>query len=211
MLHEWLLAALARRVGQTVTLPWAQQLAQEVFAPLPLAPVLPVQSGPWRLQTEWLHEAGDDLALQRVAYLQERYPDRPQRTNWRALMAMQERRALWIFTARDRDGALAASVWVLVGYSLDTGELAASDDLIFVTPRWRGTSVLLRLWRFVEQALFERGVREATLCMNAGNGAQRMARFMGYQVHSLNVSKHHYGNRYADAPTRHSMGEQHGG
>lgn len=201
-MQKCLAYALATHVGRTLTPELAREIVHRTFKPLPLSPIEPTTRGEWLLQTEQIREA-DDLAQHRIDYLSELHPSRPQRTDWMHLMDLQERNALVIFTARS-EGALVASIWLSVVLNVDTGHLAVSDDLIYVQPEWRGSRALHALWRFAEQAMFDRGVREASFSMRLENGAERMARFMGYTPTATRVTKSHYGERYEDAPTRHT-------
>lgn len=202
-MRECLAFALATHVGRTLTPELASEIARGAYKPFDFAPFPAARRGQWALQAETLRQA-NDVALHRIRYLTERHPGRPQRTDWLTLLERQEMNSLVIFTARN-EGALVASIWLTVGRNVDTGELAVSDDLIYVEPEWRGSSALQTLWRFAERTMFDRGVREASFSMRIQNGAERMARFMGYTPVATRVTKFHYGDRYEDAPTRHKQ------
>lgn len=202
-MRECLALALATQIGRTLTTELASEIVNRAFRPFDFAPIEPVNQSGWTLQTEKIRSAPDDVAQHRIDYLAERYPGRPQRTDWMHLMEQQERNALLIFTARS-GGVLAASIWLQVFVHVDTGYLTVGDDLIYVTPAWRGSSVMPRLWRFAEQSMFERGVREVTFNARYENGVERMARFMGYTPVAVRVTKRHYDDHYEDAPTRHT-------
>lgn len=200
-MRDRLVCALAKHVGRTLTTELASEIVSSSVKPLDLAPVDPEQVGEWSFQTETIRES-NDLAFHRILYLAECFPNRGQRTDWTHLMERQAQNTLWIFTARC-SGELAASIWLNVGTNIDTGELAVSDDLIYVAKPWRGSKAILSLWRFAEKAMFARGIREATFSMRIDSGTERMARFMGYTPAAIRVHKAHYGERYEDAPTRH--------
>lgn len=207
MRREILSVALARQIGKVLT----PELAMEIVREACSAPdqsidptrFVPEQRGDYTFQCERLAEAEEDLITQRTRYLHEVSDGAPIRTNWRRLREMQHRAELVIFTARGAAGEMVGSVWLYFGMNVDTARLSVTDDLLYVDPAHRGALVGLHLVQYAERCVFALGVREATFHFRLENGADRMARFLGYTSDGVRVTKTHDGDSFADAPTRH--------
>lgn len=207
MRREMLSVALARQVGQVLTPELAKAIVREACSnpDLSIDPgrFAPEHHGGYTFQCERLADAEDELVAQRTRYLYEVSDGAPVLTNWRRLREMQHRAELVIFTARDGAGQMVGSVWLYVGANIDTTRLSVTDDLLYVEPAHRGALVGLHLVQYAERCVFALGVREATFHFRLENGADRMARFLGYTPDGIRVTKTHNGDSFADAPTRH--------
>lgn len=199
--------ALSKRIGQVLTPALAGDIAREVCATrdesIDPARVPTETHDDVTFQIERLRDAFEPLQGQRLAYLAEREPGRRLSIDWDRLLELSRLGRLVIFTARDAQQILIGSMWVWIGPSIDTGYVALTDDMLYVEPARRGGWCTVKLWQYGERAAFTLGVREATIHMRHGNRVERLARFNGYKPDSLRVKKSHYGDSFADAPTRH--------
>jgi GNAT superfamily N-acetyltransferase len=204
-MREVVALALAKHRGQTLTADVARAILRDLDADRSINPHrFGTQAhGPYILQCERLRDALHELQDQRLAYLAERHPDRAHAVNWLRLLDLSCSGAQAIFTARDADGTMVASMWLFIGQSLNTGALAATDDLFYIDPAHRGGMLAARLWRFAERAMFDYGVQEAAFLSRMDNGADRLAKFMGYTPDAIRVTKACYSGMVADLPTRH--------
>lgn len=207
MTRELLSVALARQMGRTLTVELAKEIVREAEAEpdLAVANAKFVQER-WRgytFQCETLQTGGQALCDQRASYLRETAPGDLPQTDWARLTLLQRRGHHAIFTARQAGlGTLAASIWLFVDWNIDTGARCVTDDLMFVEPAHRGGMLAPRLWRYAEASMFAVGVREAVFHSRLENGAERMARFLGYRPIATRVRKTHSGDDLAGAPTR---------
>jgi len=208
MTREMLSVALARHMGQVLTPELAKAIAREACGnpDLSIDPwqFAPERHGGYAFQCERLIDGGLDLRQHRASYLHETSNGAPVRTDWRRLHDLAHRGQLVIYTAREIQGnALVGSVWLYVGTNVDTDVMNVTDDILYVEPAHRGSLVGLHLVQYAERCIFALGVREATFHFRLENGADRMARFLGYTPDAVRVTKTHYGDQFADAPTRH--------
>lgn len=202
-----LAVALARQIGQVLTPELARAIGREA-ASRPDVSVDPWQFVPERkdgitFQCERLLDGGLPLRQQRTAYLYETSAGAPIRTDWARLVNDSREGRQVIFTARGAGGALVGSVWLYLNVNVDTGRQCVTDDLLYVEPDQRDKLTGLRLVQFAERCIFALGVREATFHFRIENGADRMARFLGYTPVSTRVTKTHTGDELAGVPTRH--------
>lgn len=206
--REQLSIALAKWVGHVLTLDVAKEIAcsANTSPDRHIDPArFPVEKhGDYTLQCERLRDALPALRTQREAYLTECYPEREQAIKWDRMLDLARSGALVIFTARGRqDGAVLGSMWLIPGESLDRDALTVSDLMFYVSPERRGSPLAGKLFRYSEQCIFSMGIREASFHFRLDNGADRMARYMGYTPHSIRVTKAHHGDLFAEVPTRH--------
>lgn len=198
---------LAKHVGEELTLPLATTIAREVSPASPLLPSLWPRAdyGDYTLQSERLRDAQEELEGQRARYLAETRPGRRNdQTDWGRLAELQRLGEHVIYTARLRStGAIAGSLWLFVGRELDSDTHHATDDMLYVDPSHRGGLLGLRLVQYGERCIFALGVRSATFHFRLANGADRMARYLGYEPVSTRVTKTHDGDDFAGVPTRH--------
>lgn len=207
-MREKLAVALARHIGKTLTLEIAREVGREV------ASLHDVSIDPWQFaaervgmyvfQCERLMDGAQDLRQQRSSYLFETSDGAPVRTDWARLIRLSREGQQVIFTARDTAGSLLGSVWLLLDENWDTRMKCVSDDMLYVDPSHRGGLLGLNLVKYAEHCIFALGVREATFHFRLENGADRMARFLGYRAISTRVKKSHNGDSFADVPTRHT-------
>lgn len=204
-MREVVALALAKHKGQLLTTEVAKEILRDLNADHAVDPARfePRRCGEYRLQCERLREAMADLMPQREAYLAERFPRRVHEINWLQLLDLAQAGSLVIFTARDGAGTVVGSMWLNLGRSLDTGEMRLTDDLMYIDPAHRHGMLAVRLWRYAEECTFALGVREGVIHMRLENGADRLARFTGYQPDALRFIKSHSGDDFAGAPTRH--------
>lgn len=213
-MRELLAVALARHIGKVLTPELAKEIAREA-ASTPDLSVDPWQFAPehhdgFTFQCERLLDGGLDLRQQRAAYLYETGDGGPVRTDWARLLRLNYEGHQVIFTARAHiSNAIVGSVWLWVGTSIDTGEREVTDDLLYVVPQHRNRLLGLRLVQYAERCIFALGVRRADFHFRLSNGADRMARFLGYTPVSTRVTKTHTGDELAGVPSRHKEG-QHG-
>lgn len=202
-----LAVALAKQIGNVLTPELACEIAREACSDPDLSidpwQFEPEHKGGYVFQCERLMDGGLELRQQRASYLYETSDGAPIRTNWARLIEMSRQGRLVIFTVRTSTGTLVGSVWLLVGDNIDTGRLAVTDDLLYVDRAHRGGLVGLHLVQYAERCVFALGVREATFHFRLENGADRMAKFLGYRSVSNRVTKTHDGENFADVPTRH--------
>ncbi len=112
--------------------------------------------------------------------------------------------AVVMFTSRFK-GELVGIMRVRVGRNLESQRLVACDDMFFIKAEHRGSMMAVRLWQFMERAMFEAGVREVTFDSLTINGAESMARFLGYQQVAIKFHKvAQDGCDYSTVPTRHT-------
>lgn len=204
-MREVVALALAKHKGQLLTTEVAKEILRDLNADHSADPARfePGACGAYRLQCERLRDALPALAAHRSAYLAERFPRRVHETDWLHLLDLAQSGALVVFTARDEADALIASMWLNLGRNVDTGAMRLTDDLMYVDPAHRSGMLAARLWRYAEECTFALGVREGVVHLRLENGADRLARFAGYQPDALRFTKSHSGDNFADAPTRH--------
>lgn len=207
-MREVVALALAKYKGQTLTPDVACAILRDLDADYAIRPDRFEQRfcGPYALQCERLRDALHELQDQRLAYLAERHPDRRHEVNWLRLLDLSRSGTQVIFTARDACGAMVGSMWLHLAINADTGRLWLTDDLLYIDPAHRGGMLAAQLWRYAEECTFALGVREATIHMREANGAERLARFAGYERDAIRFTKRHDGDHFADAPTRHTEG-----
>lgn len=198
---------LAKHVGEQLTVELATAIAREASPASPLSPLLWARGefGDYTFQCERLNSAREELEGQRARYLAETRPgQRNDLTDWDRLTELQRLGLHVIYTARYRQtGAIVGSLWLFVGRDLDSGVYSVTDDLLYVDPNHRSGLLGLRLVQYGERCIFALGVRSATFHFRLENGADRMARYLGYVPVSTRVTKTHAGDSFADVPTRH--------
>ncbi|WP_162581804.1 hypothetical protein [Variovorax sp. PBS-H4] len=193
-------------MGEQLTVELATAIAREA------SPASPIEAGrfplevfaDYRFRCERLRDASEELEQQRLAYLAETRPSDAIRVDWNRLNELQRLGEHVIFTARHRaTGAIVGSLWLFVGCDLDTGIYSVTDDMLYVVPAHRDGLLGVRLVQYGERCIVALGVRSATFHFRLENGADRMARFLGYEAISTRVTKTHAGDSFADVPTRH--------
>lgn len=183
--------ALARRIGQTLTVEVAKEIVAEAVPDRALAPLPVYLRADLVFQAEQLgpDPAAAELAAQRLRYLEETLPAGvPPKVQWDELRQMERAGQLLILTMR-RDGELLGSMWLSIYQDLNTGERVASDDMLFVEPGARGGLGVVHLWRYAEMVLENLGVVQMSCQSRAENNAGRFARFVGGQITHTGFSK----------------------
>lgn len=205
VMREVVALALAKHMGQPLTPDVAKAILLDLSLDRSIDPERfePAASGAYVLQCERLRDAMPALMEQRLAYLAERYPRRVHAVNWLRLLDSAQSGQSVIFTARGACGEIAGSMWLNLGHNVDTGAMRLTDDLMYIAPAHRSGMLAARLWRYAEECTFALGVREGVINLRLSNGADRLARFAGYQPDALRFTKSHSGDDFADAPTRH--------
>lgn len=189
-----LAVALAKRVGERLTVEMARAIAAETAPERAVADTtyLPAKHrGDLVFQVEQLGPRPDagELAAQRMRFLRETLPASVQpNVQWDELRQLERSGQLLILTMR-RGGQLQGSVWLSVYQDINTGECVACDDMLFVEPDARGSLAVVQLWRYAEGVLEQLGVRQMSCHSREANHAGRLARFMGWQVSHTGFSK----------------------
>lgn len=214
MTRALLSVALARALGQVLTLELAQSIAQEADASADRSiPVTAFGSKIWRgytLRAEQVAGNEVDLAPLHEAYhLETRAAPLDLAFDYARLRDAERAGTVAMFTARTAAGELVGVMRVRVGFTLETQHMTACDDMFFVRPAHRGW-LAIQLWKFAEEAMFGYGVREVTFDSLTINGAERMARFLGYQQVAIKFHKvAQEACNYSQVPTRHREGVAH--
>ena len=186
-----LAVALAKRMGETLTVELARELVAECLPDQSVRDVLSVRRGELTFQAEQLGllPEGGELAAQRLRYLQETLPEGiDANVQWDELRQMERSGQLLVLTVR-RSGALLGSVWLNLYRDLNTGEAVAADDMLFMEPGERGGMTVVQLWRYAEQVLEQLGRVQMSCHSRQANDAGRLARFVGGQVTHTGFSK----------------------
>ena len=92
-------------------------------------------------------------------------------------------------TSRLADGTLVGHMRAYITRSKDTDSMIGTDSAFYVTPAHRGGFMAVRLWQFTEQCGVDIGVREIYCSSKLENGADRMAKYLGYEPEYLLHSK----------------------
>lgn len=183
------------------------EIAREAYRPpdLSIDPdrFAPGEHGDHSFQVERFRDVEAELRVLRCAYLREVRPGREHSPDWDRLREANDGGRSVIFTARHISNVLDGVCWLWLSEDLDSKLKVASDDLLYVKPRERNGLLGVRLVQYAERCIFDLGVREARMHFRLANGAQRMARFLGYSPQSVRVTKTHHGDNFADVPTRH--------
>lgn len=115
-----------------------------------------------------------------------------------------------MFTARSSTGELVGIMRIRVWRALEDNRLLACDDMFYVAPAHRGSMLAVRLWQFAERIMFDFGVREVTFDSLSINGAEKMARFLGYTPVAIKFHKvAQEACNYSQVPRRHREGVEH--
>lgn len=215
MSRALLSVALARAVGQVLTLELAQSIVREACTEEDRSiPVESFGSTAWRgytLRAERVAGNEADLAPLHLAYHRET-SSAPFDLDFDYTRLRDAERAgtVAMFTARESDsGDLVGVMRVRVGFTLETQHMTACDDMFYLKPAHRGW-LAVHLWKFAEEAMFGYGVREVTFDSLTINGAERMARFLGYQQVAIKFHKvAQEACNYSLVPTRHREGVAH--
>jgi hypothetical protein len=215
MTRALLSVALARAVGQVLTVELAQSIVREACAEEDRSiPVDAFGAKTWRgytLRAEKVAGNETELAPLHLAYHHETRPA-PIDLDFDYARLREAERAgtVAMFTARVAEtGELVGVMRVRVGFTLETQHMTACDDMFFVKPEHRGW-LAVQLWKFAEEAMFGYGVREVTFDSLTINGAERMARFLGYQQVAIKFHKvAQEACNYSQVPTRHREGVPH--
>jgi hypothetical protein len=214
MTRALLSVALARAVGQVLTFELAKSIVQEAGAEDDRSiPVQAFGSKQWRgytLRAERVAGNEIDLAPLHEAYHREtRVGPFDLAFDYARLRDAERAGTVAMFTARTADGELVGVMRVRVGFTLETQHMTACDDMFFVKPEHRGW-LAIHLWKFAEEAMFGYGVREVTFDSLTINGAERMARFLGYQQVAIKFHKvAQEASNYSQVSTRHREGVAH--
>ncbi|ARU06127.1 hypothetical protein CCO03_16905 [Comamonas serinivorans] len=201
--------ALAKQVGQPLTVELARQIHADAQVRAPLAledwPSHEMTDGT-EIRATRLDDRMAELHAHRMAYLAERHAGDPVAVQWHRIREL-ERQGRYVIFVAELDGEVTGSLWLHVTPSLNHGQLTVSDDLLYVVPALRRTLLASALCRHAEKQLFAAGARACALQSATGNRAGRLAAFLGYRHTAEVYTKTHWGgDEYADVPTRHAKG-----
>lgn len=186
-----LAVALAKRIGQPLSVEMAREVVAECLPDLSVGPVAVERRGDLVFRAEQLgpDPAAGELAAQRLRFLEETLPPGvPAHVQWDELRQIERSGQLLILTAR-RDGLLLGSVWLNLYQDLNTGEPVACDDMLFMEQGARGGMVVVHLWRYAERVLAQLGRVQMSCHSREANNAGRLARFVGGQITHTGFSK----------------------
>lgn len=207
MTRDSLVLALASCAGQLLTVDVARQIMRAALSEEDRSiPVDKFGDKSWRgyrLRAE--HVAGNEaeLAPLHAAYHAESRTG-PFELNFNTARLLEAERAgtVAMFTARTAAGELVGVMRVRLGFTLESQHMTACDDLFYIAPAHRGW-LAVELWRFAERSCFAHGVREVLFDSLTINGAESMARFLGYRQVAIKFHKVAASGDYNALPTRH--------
>jgi hypothetical protein len=213
--RDTLILALAKYAGQALTVEVGRRIVAEACMDVDRS-IDPQRFGrgawrEYRFAAERVAGLEDELAPLHAAYLREARPHAAHLPfPWAVLRAEERAGGVAQFTARTGDDAeLVGLLRIRVFHHMHTSELVVGDDMFFIKPAHRGF-LAVNLWKFAEKAMFDYGVREATFDSLHITGAERMAKFLGYEPVATRFSKvAHKACDYTNVPTRHN-GVAHG-
>ncbi|ACY33381.1 hypothetical protein [Comamonas thiooxydans] len=186
-----LAVALAKRIGQPLTVEVAREVVAECLPDLSVGAVAMERRGDLVFQAEQLgpDPAAGELAAQRLRFLEETLPPGvPAHVQWDELRQIERSGQLLILTVR-RDSQLLGSVWLNLYQDLNTGEPVACDDMLFMEQGARGGMVVVHLWSYAERVLAQLGRVQMSCHSREANNAGRLARFVGGQITHTGFSK----------------------
>lgn len=118
------------------------------------------------------------------------YRDCPLDLDHARYAALEQAGVLVSFGARDKSGQLVGyAVFILMRHLHYRTTLFAMNDAVFVAPTHRAMGLGVRLIRFAEQHLKERGVKRVTLHIKPTKDWSPMAERLGYQKDDITMSK----------------------
>ena len=109
------------------------------------------------------------------------------------------------FVTREKaTGRLVGVMRLYVGRCERTGTRYCKDSMFFIYEQHRGQMALaVGLWRYAERSMFAYGVRKVSFTSLLKPGAEKMAKFLGYQPKGTLFVKTHAGDDYQALTTRH--------
>lgn len=207
--------ALARCAGKTVTKDLAAQILAEVCPHGDRSiPVEDISAGGWGGYTFRAERvSGNEAELRPLhdAYHREtRVLVTESDYDFARLREAEREGNVAMFTARNAEDELVGVMRIRVWRALEDRRLQACDDMFYMVPAHRGGMLAVRLWQFAERAMFDFGVREVTFDSLGINGAEKMARFLGYEQVAIKFHKvAQEACNYSQVPGRHRQGVEH--
>lgn len=209
MTRMHLALALARCAGQTVTRELAAQILAEVCPHEDHSiPVETFPTGGWHGYTFRAERvAGNEaelLPLHTAYHHDTRVLETDAAYDFARLREAERGGHVAMFVARTAAGELVGIMRIRVWRALEDRRLQACDDMFYVAPAHRGSMMAVRLWQFAERVMFDFGVREVTFDSLGINGAEKMARFLGYRQVAIKFHKvAQDASDHTQVPTRH--------
>lgn len=207
-MRQKLALALARFADQLLTADAARQIMRDALSEEDRS--IPVDNfgekwwRGYRLRAE--HVAGNegDLAPLHAAYhAQTRSEPVDLNYDYARLREAERAGTVAMFTAR-HERRLVGVMRVRLGHTLETQHMTACDDLFYIDPAHRGW-LAVELWRFAERSCFAHGVREVNFDSLTVNGAEKLAKFLGYHPVAIKFRKvAQDSSDYSTLPTRHT-------
>lgn len=201
--------ALARHAGKELTKDVGRAILEDLFpdrhVPVELFPRQHV--GRFILAGEMLRASVETDALN-LAYDTEAGDGDPLAYDYERMLEIQRAGGFVQFVARVAEsGELAGVMRLFVGKNERTGKPFCKDNLFFIYQQHRGIELSVALWRYAERCMFGHGVRTVSFLSRKANGADRMAKFLGYTPSAIQFTKSHEGDDYAALSNRHTKGE----
>lgn len=208
-MRHHLALVLSRYADQPLTLEVARAILRDAVPDedrsIPLGDIPVRHWNGYTLQAERI--AGNEAAL---APLHQAYHEETKATpfdlnfDYARLREAERAGTLLMFTARTAAGELVGVMRVRLWTAIESQHLVACDDMFYVRPAHRGW-LSVELWKATERAAFDYGVREVTFDSLTINGAERMARFLGYRQVAIKFHKvAQDSSDYSKVPTRHA-------
>ncbi|MBO9680964.1 MAG: GNAT family N-acetyltransferase [Acidovorax sp.] len=181
--------ALARHIGQALTVDVARQIVRDVRSieaeadkPIDLAMLGERRCGSLVLRAERAADILPELEALHRAHFAETEKHRhglPLAPDIEAGLADERRGALVQFTAR-HEGRLVGNLRMYLRTSRHTGTRFASEDTLYLLPEFRKGRAAMRLLQFMEDSMRALGVLELRASTKKVNRTDKLLEFMGW-------------------------------
>lgn len=185
-MREQFCAAMAQRMGQTITKETAVSILRDLFPDRSYDPgqFEPQTYKGYTFRCERFSEVLDELHPLHMLHYEETEKYRlgiPLDVDYEAIQERERSGGVLQFTARCTDtGELIGNMRVFVLRSLHTKTLFTKEDTFFVRQDHRGGFMAVRLWQFAERAGRAIGVKEIRFSSKLVNKADQMAKYLKY-------------------------------
>lgn len=186
-MRKLLSIAMAKHIGQTITVDTASAILREVFADYSYTPdkfeVREYRGFTFQCETmadvlPELHRLHELHYEETEGYL----TGIPMDPDYEGMKDRERAGGLIQFTARESaTGALVGNMRVYINASMHNRELFCTEDTFFLLKEHRGGFLAVRLWQYVEDAVREIvGVRGVAFDSKTANNADKMALYLKY-------------------------------
>lgn len=197
--QDVLAVALARQIGQKLTVEVAREIARDVTQmirrqenrPIDLRQFDPRQCGSMTMAVEYFEDILDELDVLHRLHFAETEKHRlqlPFDPDIEAAISDERRGAMLQFTARC-NGELAGQVRMYLRVSRHTGTKFASEDTLYLRPEYRKGRNAIRLLEYVEDCLRQIGVYELRASTKMVNRTDKLLEFMGWKPVAMELVK----------------------